>query len=72
MTSRSATPLLTALDPPVPTPRRRDLLREYFLNALTLAVLKEGGSDLEKQGVREEFMQLLRQVHRLPVETGSS
>jgi hypothetical protein len=62
-------PSLDALASPPSTPRHRDLLREYFLNALTLAVLKEGGQDLENQGVREEFMHLLRQIHQLPVET---
>lgn len=61
---------VAALEPfPLP-PRRRDLLREYFLNAVTLAVLKEGGSDLEKRGVREEFMRLIRQAHPLPTQMG--
>ena len=52
--------------------RRGDLLREYFLNAVTLAVLKESGSDLEKKGVREEFMRLIREAHRLPPRIGPS
>lgn len=68
MTSHS----LAALNQLPPPPRRRDLLREYFLNAVTLAVLKESGSDLEKKGVREEFMRLIRQAHQLPTRIGPS